>query len=117
MAIADAGDDIFDSGILLECPSLRSYMTIGIETSDINSNVYPNPMQSNSVLTLNVTEAGPVSIHIFDATGTVITTFEEQSETGIMQIPVGELLNNLPAGVYYASIQIADQRSVIKLVR
>jgi hypothetical protein len=117
MAIADAGDDIYDSGILLECPSLRSYMTTGIESTSLNANVYPNPMQPNSVLTMNVQETGKVRINIFDATGTVISTFEQNAETGSMQIPIGQLLNNLPAGVYYATVQLADQQSVIKLVR
>jgi len=117
MAIADAGDGVYDSGILLECPSLRSYMPTGIETANENTNVYPNPMRPNSVLTLNVLQAGPVRICIFDATGTVISTFKENADAGTMQVPVGQLLNKLPSGVYYASILMADQQSIIKLVR
>ncbi|HPF00917.1 MAG TPA: choice-of-anchor L domain-containing protein [Bacteroidales bacterium] len=117
MAIADAGDGFYDSGILLECPSLRSYMPTDIETANENTNVYPNPMRPNSVLTLNVLQAGPVRICIFDATGSVISTFNENVDTGTMQVPVGHLLNKLPSGVYYASILMADQQSVIKLVR
>ncbi|OFY09918.1 MAG: hypothetical protein A2W94_11135 [Bacteroidetes bacterium GWE2_42_42] len=118
LAIADAGDEIYDSGILLESPSLRSYnLATGFETSSNNTNVYPNPMQQNSVLTLNMQEAGEVNICIFDATGTIISTYEESAEAGTLQVPVGQLLGNVSAGVYYASIQMADQQAVIKLVR
>lgn len=117
MGIADAGDDVFDSGILLACPSLRSYIPAGIETSNFNASVYPNPIQSNSVLKINVTESDPVGICIFDAVGNVISTFEENATPGSLQIPVGELLNGLPTGMYYARISLSDTQSIIKLAK
>jgi hypothetical protein len=61
-------------------------------------NAYPNPGQGHLVLHLNLTEAGPLTISIFDLKGALLKTILFQLPEGANDIPLD--CTSLPAGPY-----------------
>jgi len=119
MAIADAGDQAFDSGIFLKAQSMKSYFLSSVEeTQNQNANVYPNPLNSDSRLNINILQAGNVTVSIIDRTGRFISNSEyEYSSAGNYSIAIGQLLTNFPQGIYFIRVQTPDGSTCSKVVK
>jgi len=119
MAIADAGDGVFDSGIFLKAQSMKSYLITSIdEQSAYVADVYPNPLNSNSTLNLNLSQSGKVLLNISDRLGKLIYSETYNfSNTGNNDIAIGQILNNYPQGIYFINIQTPDGNSFSKVVK
>jgi hypothetical protein len=68
--------------------------------------VIPNPLRGSALLSWTQPEAGPVTIHLYDAAGRDVATladgFEISGEHGILWQPVDSRGRRLPSGVYLA---------------
>jgi len=118
MAIADRGDDFFDSGIFLNTQSLKSYTITNVNEKNIpNFSIYPNPICAGSKLTLNMLQPGRVKINITDITGKEVYASEITLNAGIQQIPLDEFNNISKAGIYLIHIQTDNFTELQKLVK
>jgi hypothetical protein len=119
MAIADAGDGVFDSGIFLKAQSMKSYNPLGIEEHQIlSSNIYPNPVNENSVITFNTDIPGNINIHISDCLGrNVFESSENSTQSGLNSLPIGNILSDFPSGIYFISIQSSGKSLFAKVVK
>ncbi|HOI00353.1 MAG TPA: choice-of-anchor L domain-containing protein [Bacteroidales bacterium] len=118
MAIADAGDMIFDSGIFLQCPSMRSYTITGTgDHNAANGSVYPNPINQASGLNLNLTQAGNVVVTVYDFAGKHLGQKAFNGLTGSNVFPIGDILGDYPSGFYFFGIQTPDGYFVEKLMK
>jgi len=119
MAIADAGDGVYDSGIFLKAQSMKSYTPVGIEEHHISSsNIYPNPLSENSVMTFNLDAPGTLNIHISDCLGhNVFESSENSRQSGLHSLPIGNILNDFSSGIYFISIQSSGKSLLQKVVK
>jgi hypothetical protein len=80
-------------------------------TTDINSknkinnfiNVYPNPSNSNAMVTYNVIDNAPISITLSDITGAIVTNIKEQAY--LTKGNYSFMLNDLKTGIYILTIK------------
>ncbi len=78
---------------------------------------YPNPFNRTTTFRFVTSEAGPVTLTVFNSLGAVVATPHDNRN-----IPAGahELswdAAHLPSGVYFARLQVGRSASTIKLVR
>jgi len=119
MAIADAGDRAFDSGIFLKAQSMKSYYFSSVaEEQKQDATVYPNPLNSNSVLSINLVRSGDVSVMITDRLGKMI--FSETysfSNPGNNAVAIGQILNKYPQGIYFVNVQTPEGQNLLKVIK
>ena len=92
--------------------------------SDINGpgnnlgiNVYPNPVQENSVMELYIPENGKVLVELLNALGQKVTTLYSGVLTrGKHQLSFNGTAGKLPAGTYLIQVQSKNKKSTLKLV-
>jgi len=118
MAIADAGDFAYDSGIFLKAQSMKSYTITNIEEKESrNFNISPNPLNGDSKLTLTMKQSGKVKINITDITGKEVYTSEITLNAGIQQVSLDKFNNISKAGIYLIHIQTDNFTELQKLVK
>ncbi|MBI5858001.1 MAG: T9SS type A sorting domain-containing protein [Sphingobacteriales bacterium] len=79
--------------------------------------VYPNPVQTGSVVEIYVPATGIVQMDLVNSTGQLIrTVFRELLTKGKHDISLGAEMNNLPAGAYLLKVQSANRMVVTKIV-
>ncbi len=72
---------------------------IGIEESEMDITLYPNPVQSGSTIYIKGLDETPVSVSLLDLSGRLIMTSYQQS---YMNVP------NLDAGLYFIKIALEN---------
>ena len=118
MAIADAGDFIYDSGIFLKAQSMKSYMLTNVDEKEIpNFSISPNPLSADSKLSINLTTAGKVKINISDITGKVVYGAEENLSVGLQQVSLSQFYTNCKAGIYMMHIQSDNFTELQKIIK
>ncbi|HBS86333.1 MAG: hypothetical protein A2W91_19155 [Bacteroidetes bacterium GWF2_38_335] len=117
MAIADAGDGVYDSNIFLKAQSMKSYNSTEISEIAISENlVYPNPVNESSVM--NIPAAGVKTIRIIDYTGAVIDEISPATNgNNMLSIKVGKVLENKPNGMYFIQVMGESGVEVVKVVK
>jgi len=89
-----------------------------VQTNSIvtNLNVYPNPFSNRATIDFNLLEDSQVSISIFDLMGSKINNIVNgiTLKAGIHKTPI--VATNLPAGIYYCTVQTGDYISTKKIV-
>jgi hypothetical protein len=69
---------------------------------------YPNPFNATTTFTFSVEQAGPVVLELYDISGRLTATvFNGQIEAGIHNVNFNA--RDLPSGVYFARLRVADQ--------
>jgi len=117
MAIADAGDGAYDSGIFLKAQSMKSYSPVGItEQKNYNSSIFPNPLNENSVLTFNTQTNGITHVYVSDCMGRILDNSSEKAQSGTFSYPIGRILNHYHTGIYFINIQTPDKSWVERVV-
>ncbi len=77
--------------------------------------IQPNPFNEKTVLTLNLLDAGNLTVKIFDITGNLVETMVDRSvESGQLNF---ELSAEFAPGVYFCEVQAGTQRETKKLIR
>lgn len=93
-------------------PVITSVENIEGATSAIS--VYPNPANQEASLTIDLTEAGQVSVTVYDVTGTVIVNvFTGQLKAGANKLKINT--DNLASGVYFVSVAANNNVQTSKL--
>ena len=119
MAIADAGDGVFDSGIFLKAQSMKSYNSVGIDENQKKStSIFPNPLTRNSVMTFNGEVSGKINFTITDFLGkNIFSTSIENIQTEKQTFPVGKILNDSPSGMYFINIENNGKSIIEKVIK
>jgi hypothetical protein len=88
----------------------------GISMNDSHSayNIYPNPLQENSVLHYQLKNASPVEMKITDVFGRTVYLMNENQSAGKHEIALAFL--NLACGLYFMQLESREGSSVLKLV-
>lgn len=109
MAIADAGDGVFDSGIFLKAQSMKSYNeTTGIdEQQSCAFNIYPNPVKDKIKIPLS--EASQIEILNFQ--GQVIACMNENEDHASID------LSGFTKGIYFVRVKTDNGVSVLKFIK
>jgi len=97
IAIADAGDGIYDSGVFLQSKSLKSSMVSVVEqiNKDTKVSIYPNPAQLGSTISYTLYNNQDVNIEIYDMMGKKVSTLVNEAQTaGVYQFSLDEISNS-----------------------
>ncbi|KAF0202944.1 MAG: hypothetical protein FD170_1521 [Bacteroidetes bacterium] len=116
IAIGDCYDRIYDSGIFLQSPSLKSYHVVGIEEPEKTSppNVYPNPASDQIVVRFNNQSAQACQIDVVDLTGRQVLMLmpETRIDAGIFEQAFD--ISTLKNGIYtYRILSSKDNQTGI----
>ncbi|MFD2999392.1 alpha-amylase family glycosyl hydrolase [Pontibacter toksunensis] len=77
--------------------------------------VYPNPIEGATVIELNSSYRGAVSLQVVDVTGRVLRNFRIQKAQQTLQEQLN--LQGLAGGLYYLQVEQGGQKSTRKLVK
>ncbi|RDV16815.1 T9SS C-terminal target domain-containing protein [Pontibacter diazotrophicus] len=77
--------------------------------------VYPNPIEAATVIELNNSYRGAVSLQVVDVTGRILRTVKAQKGQQTLQQELN--LQNLAGGLYYLQVEQGGQKSTRKLVK
>ena len=97
IAIGDAGDSSYDSGVFLQSPSLKSSMVSVVEqiNKDTKVSIYPNPIQPGSAISYTLYNNQDVNIEIYDMMGKKVSTLVNEAQTaGVYQFSLDEISNS-----------------------
>lgn len=84
--------------------------------STINFNVYPNPVEDNSIISFNILEKQKVELKIYDLVGREVSSlFNGNLNAGEHQYSVVDK-TDLSAGVYFITLYVDRQRFTKKLI-
>ncbi len=70
-----------------------------------NINVFPNPVNENIYINIDMKDNSDVSVRIIDLLGHLVYSTEVNNTTAQLQIPANDLKN----GLYFVSVQTGDQ--------
>jgi hypothetical protein len=94
--------------------SVPGMINPGIELS---ATVHPNPVQSNSILEINMPAAGIVQADLINSAGQLIKmVFNGFLSKGKHDISFNGKIDNLPAGTYMLKVQSSNRKAVTKIV-
>jgi hypothetical protein len=85
------------------------------QIANLNFSVHPNPCQEQTTIYYSVTRPGIVSIKINDATGRSIKTISH-GYTGKGNHSVNFLIKDIPAGVYFITLETEEHLFQTKLI-
>ncbi len=118
IAIADGGDNFYDSGIFLKGKSLRSYGAktgIAENISRDKLAIFENPLGENSRIEFLMNKPGQVNMCLFDASGRLINTLVSQHyESGLHSLPINP--SGLQNGIYILQSAIGNSLFITKLI-
>lgn len=90
---------------------------ITVPANTLQAAIYPNPVNSGSVLELNVPENGNLRVELFNLNGTQIRTVAGGNfRKGVHFISLLDKINNLAAGMYILKIQSKQQSRALKIL-
>ncbi len=79
--------------------------------------IYPNPGQMASILEINLPATGQVQVELMNAAGQQMEKlFSGALTRGKQQLPLGDKINNLPAGIYFIQVQSKNEKQTVKLL-
>jgi 1,4-alpha-glucan branching enzyme len=85
--------------------------------NDLLANVYPNPVQSSSVIELDIPENGKVQVDLWNTFGQKITTIYSGFMTkGKHRLQFNDVIINLPGGSYLIQVQSKNKSTTLKLL-
>ena len=72
-------------------------------SNEINATIYPNPITSNSILSLELDkDYKQLSVLLLDSYGNIVNQSEFVNQKGVLSIPIGNV--QLQTGIYYLKI-------------
>lgn len=118
MVVSDVSDGIYDSGIFMKAQSMKSYIYTGIkETIKTTSTIYPNPVNNESVLNIQLGQPGKVEVTLSDYCGRKLSIIENTYIlAGNYSIAIGQMTNGFPAGIYFIGIQTPEMYYCQKVI-
>lgn len=105
------GNNIFIDNINVEV------ITLGVEEQEnqFGLNVYPNPLEGNSVIDFTLTNSEQVNLTVVDLVGKeIMTLMDETATNGQHQVAIPA--NELASGIYFVNLQVGEQVVTQKIV-
>jgi len=94
--------------------------TIGInestENSLLNMNVYPNPVNNNTVISYYLQEPSDVAITITDILGNKIGSVTSNCNRGNNKILLNEITGDLSSGIYLINLEMEENTATGKII-
>lgn len=92
-------------------------LNVGVAEEAIMKNsfsIYPNPANDNVTITFGMQKPETVVVSLYDITGKLIQTFNNQANAGANQLTLN--VSQLNSGIYFVNATVGDQRISQKLV-
>lgn len=105
------------SGFDLDAVGVIHQLETGVREliAKIQLEVFPNPIQSNSVVRFHSSTASSVKIAVLDYTGREVFQFgNTNSNLGLNEIQLPEM--NLPSGIYFMKVESEDIIGIEKMI-
>jgi 1,4-alpha-glucan branching enzyme len=91
--------------------------TASASSYGLSASLFPNPVNGNAVLEVNVPESGKVQIDLYNQLGQRINTvYSDRLSKGIHRLPLTGKVEKLPAGSYLLSVQHAGVNVSVKMI-
>jgi len=102
---------------LLNAPNIfKSTEVVESEIFDNQMELYPNPVDDHTTLTLNLLQEEEISIQLFNSIGQQVETlFQGTMKTGSQSLNFN--LNHLIQGVYVIKVQAGNELTTYKLIK
>jgi PKD repeat protein len=97
-------------------PNLLGVEDDAIETLS-SAKIYPNPIDGNSQLELNLTENDEFNFTLVDVTGKQLSAFSRNMNAGLNRVSITEFDTNLQAGFYFIQINSANGQKTVRFVK
>lgn len=93
--------------------------SIGIEEIGVfgNVEVYPNPINGNSQLVLNISEAVNAQISLVNVVAQTIGQRSTRLNPGINRIPLASLATSINAGIYFVELRSEKGTKTVRFVK
>ena len=119
IAVGDAGDQIYDSGIFLKAQSMKSYMITDVaENDNTHLTLSSNPLQSDGMLKFNLNNGGQYHLNIMDLSGkNVFSTGGTCSFGGQQQVSLSDFYYSCPDGIYVVRLSTDEFAETMKVVK
>jgi len=99
-------------------PSPNPPFPVGIgenKKTSLTAQIYPNPVHGLATLTVNLNQGGNLNVEITNMVGQKVMSFNKGSvNAGTQQFTIDA--SQLPAGVYFYTLKLEDQKSTGKMV-
>ena len=96
-------------GLIRTCDPVLARISAEVPLHAALEQNYPNPFNPSTRIGFSLSEAGPVSLRIYDTAGRLVSTvLDETKEAGIYEVEwdgLGQLGQALPGGVYLYRLQ------------
>lgn len=109
MAVADAGDEVYDSAIFLKAQSMKSYVVTGLEVpTAIQAFAGPNPIEPESVLCWQMKSSGKYHLRLSDMSGREVFNSDGTAVQGNASVSLYELTRLGLHGIFLLKLQTPD---------
>jgi len=108
---------IATNGTCADTITFTTTLSVGIEEIQTIAgvNLYPNPVNQEATIDVNLNEATNVSVFVYDITGKIVATvFNGQMDAGMTTLKVDA--SNLEAGIYFTAIVSNNAKKTLKMV-
>lgn len=97
--------------------SYSSILHVDGKLSNTSTTIFPNPIQQNSIIELNLDKASLVNITITDLNGKLISVpmVGKQLDSGLYQLPLH--VENLHSGIYLCKVSVNQTETVLKVIK
>lgn len=117
LAVGDASDDIYDSGVFLKSPSLKSYNATSIQETDSPTLIVSsNPINDETIVEIITLENEFCDIIISDYCGKIVIYRNCALVSGSNVFPIGEWMYGLSTGMYLCKVSSPSNNSILKLL-
>ncbi|MCF8257846.1 MAG: choice-of-anchor J domain-containing protein [Flavobacteriales bacterium] len=104
--------------LYLDDINIAAGLTSMAEQSVINSvNVFPNPLDGRSVLSIESAVTSDARITVTDAIGRTLSDLWTPVAAGSNSLPIGRVTNIPSAGIYFLTVAVDGHGSTVKLVK
>ena len=101
------------------------HSVVGVDRGPVRDalqfSAYPNPFTSNSTVSFELTQAGPIRLQVFDVGGRLVRTLaDEWRAAGSQHVAWDGRADDgrvAPAGLYFARVDAAGRRAGHHIVR
>ncbi|MBI5538624.1 MAG: T9SS type A sorting domain-containing protein [Bacteroidia bacterium] len=115
LVTSGSGNSIYIDNINLDQLTNVENLTLSVTN---NLNLYPNPINNESVLVFDLNKASDVEISLSNMLGQRISSFKKNYLSGPYDIPVSSVLKtDIPSGVYFLSVIIDGKSETLKLIK
>jgi hypothetical protein len=115
LVTSGSGNSIYIDNINLD--QLTNVENLPLSVTN-NLNIYPNPINNETVLVFDLNKTSDVEISLSNMLGQKISSFKKNYLSGPYDLPVNSILKtDIPSGVYFLSVTIDGKSETLKLIK